>query len=286
VRRQQGTCTQCLTASGWYKNTGNSACESVATVTDTYGFNSVTSQFEPCTDTHCQKCAANKNTCTQCLTASGWYKNTGNSACESVATVTDTYGFNSVTSQFEPCTDTHCQKCAANKNTCTQCLTASGWYKNTGNSACESVATVTDTYGFNSVTSQFEPCTDTHCQKCAANKNTCTQCLTASGWYKNTGNSACESVATVTDTYGFNSVTSQFEPCTDTHCQKCAANKNTCTQCLTASGWYKNTGNSACESVATVTDTYGFNSGPASSSPAQTPTARSAPPTRTPAPSA
>jgi hypothetical protein len=127
----------------------------VPTVTDTYGFNSVTSQFEPCTDTNCQKCAANKNTCTQCKT--GFYKNIGNNLCESVVpTVTDTYGFNSVTSQFEPCTDTNCQKCAANKNTCTQCKTVSGFYMNIGNNLCESVATATDTYGFNSVTSQFE----------------------------------------------------------------------------------------------------------------------------------
>jgi hypothetical protein len=256
----KNTCTQCKTVSGFYKNIGNNLCESVATATDTYGFNSVTSQFELCTDTNCQKCAANKNTCTQCKTVSGFYMNIGTSVCETVPTVTDTYGFNSVTSQFELCTDTNCLKCAANKNTCTQCKTVSGFYKNIGNNLCESVATATDTYGFNSITSQFEPCTDTNCQKCAANKNTCTQCKTISGFYKNIGNNLCESVATATDTYGFNSVTSQFELCTDTNCQKCAANKNTCTQCKTVSGFYMNIGTSVCETVPTVTDTYGFNS--------------------------
>jgi hypothetical protein len=256
----KAVCTQCKTASGFYMNIGNSLCQSVPTVTDTYGFNSVSSQFESCTDTNCQKCAANKAVCTQCKTASGFYMNIGNSLCQSVPTVTDTYGFNSVSSQFESCTDTNCQKCAANKAVCTQCKTASGFYMNIGNSLCQSVPTVTDTYGFNSVSSQFESCTDTNCQKCAANKAVCTQCKTASGFYMNIGNSLCQSVPTVTDTYGFNSVSSQFESCTDTNCQKCAANKAVCTQCKTASGFYMNIGNSLCQSVPTVTDTYGFNS--------------------------
>jgi hypothetical protein len=128
-------------------NIGNSTCETVATVTDTYGFNSVTSQFEPCTDTHCQKCAANKNTCTQCLTASGFYKNTGNNP----ARAWPPYGhlrIQLVTSQFEPCTDTHCQKCAANKNTCTQCHGQR--LPQHRKQRLRDVATVTDTYGFNS----------------------------------------------------------------------------------------------------------------------------------------
>jgi hypothetical protein len=183
-------------------------------------------KFEPCTAPNCQKCAANKNTCTQCTVPN--YLNIGNNLCETVATATDTYGFNSVTSKFEPCTTANCQKCAANKNTCTQCIVPN--YINIGNNLCETVATATDTYGFNSVTSQFEPCTTANCQKCAANKNTCTQCTVPN--YINIGNNLCETVATATDTYGFNSVTSQFEPCTTANCQKCAANKNTCTQCI------------------------------------------------------
>jgi hypothetical protein len=70
-----------LTASGFYKNIGNSdSCESCGHRDGHLRIQlSVTSQFEPCTDTNCQKCAANKNTCTQCLTASGFYKNIGNS---------------------------------------------------------------------------------------------------------------------------------------------------------------------------------------------------------------
>jgi hypothetical protein len=255
------SCTQCKTASGFYKNIGTNLCESISTVTDTYGFNSGTSQFEPCTDTNCQKCASAKTTCTQCKTSSGYYMNIGTNLCESVSTVTDTYGFNSGTSQFEPCTDTNCQKCASAKTTCTQCKTSSGYYMNIGTNLCESVSTVTDTYGFNSGTSQFEPCTDANCQKCASTKTSCTQCKTASGFYKNIGTNLCESVSTVTDTYGFNSGTSQFEPCTDTNCQKCASAKTTCTQCKTSSGYYMNIGTNLCESVSTVTDTYGFNSG-------------------------
>jgi hypothetical protein len=257
----KNTCTQCKTGLSFYPNIGNNLCESVATATDTYGFNSGTNQFESCTDANCQKCAANKATCTQCKTASGYYWYTPTSLCVHTSVVADTYGVNSATLQYQNCVDTNCQKCALNKSVCTQCQTVGSFYKNIGNNLCENVGTATDTYGFNSGTNLFEPCTDTNCQKCAANKNTCTQCKTGLSFYPNIGNNLCESVATATDTYGFNSGTNQFESCTDANCQKCAANKATCTQCKTGLGYYKNIGNNICENVATATDTYGFNSG-------------------------
>jgi hypothetical protein len=259
----------------------------VATVTDTYGFNSVHQPVRalhrhPLPEVRRQQEHLHPVPDRQRLV-----QEHRKQRLRDVATVTDTYGFNSVTSQFEPCTDTHCQKCAANKNTCTQCLTASGFYKNTGNSASESVATVTDTYGFNSVTSQFEPCTDTHCQKCAANKNTCTQCLTASGWYKNTGNSACESSGhrdghlriqqrdqpvRALHRHPLPEVRRQQEHLHPVpHRQRLVQEHRK--QRLRERGH--------CDGHLRIQQR-----APASSSPAQTPTARSAPPTRTPAPSA
>jgi hypothetical protein len=239
-------CALCNTPLSYFRNTTAQVCQPLSTVQDGYGVNPSTFVYEPCTDPHCQKCAADKNVCTQCWIDQFYYMNTTSMLCQKNDTFAEGNGANLVNFNIEPCTDVNCRDCVVNKAVCAKCNDTAGYYMNTSSVLCQHTSTAADFFGVNLTSFNYDACVDPFCQKCLLNNSNCTLCDVGNGYNMNLTTLLCQLWPTVEDGHGVNSLTNQLEPCTDPHCQKCAADKNNCTQCYIGQFYYMNTTTNLC----------------------------------------
>jgi hypothetical protein len=208
----------------------------------------------PCSDFFCATCPASISTCTECK---GYAPNQPyllSSICYLQSALPAGYGIDKTkVKEASACSDSvRCNKCQPDSSSCTECKYTAGWYmgRNAGNTADEcqhatNSPTFPEGFGPNLTTNLVEACTLLNCKTCPNNKETCTVCKDAGGWYlgKNSGTSADECQhATNSPTFpvgfGPNLVTFKVEPCALANCKTCSANKNICTACRDDQGWY------------------------------------------------
>jgi hypothetical protein len=252
-------CDKCTTASGYYKNESSNSCQHISTANDFFGIRSSDSTYQQCALSNCRQCLSDYTICTLCNTVAGYYKNTSNNLCIHTSAIDHGLGANLLTNVYEGCTDGFCEICAANKAVCNLCKTAAGYYLNTTSGLCQHISTFADFFGVNTISFVIESCTDQNCQKCAADKNVCTQCRISNFYYMNTSSHLCQLRDTFEEGYGANLVNYNAEPCQDSHCRDCRVDRTICAKCNDTAAYYKNTTNNLCQHNSTVAIDFGAN---------------------------
>jgi hypothetical protein len=247
-RLNKSLCTLCNASANYFLNTSTTPghCQHVSTFYDGFGVNTDTKIIEPCTDPNCQKCAADKNNCTQCWISQFYYMNTTSKICQLNSTFVEGYGANLTNNNVEACQDPHCRNCVIDNGVCAKCNETAGYYMNTSFHVCQHKSNVENGFGINATSFNYEPCIDFNCDICVFNNSLCSLCKIDLGYNLNLTTNLCQLWPTSEDGFGANLETNRLEPCTDPNCQKCAADKNNCTQCWISRDYYMNTTTNVC----------------------------------------
>ena len=223
-----GVCVQCGTAVQQglvaLPNTSNPSCLPVADIPDGFGFDTISTVFQPCMASNCVDCRHSKNVCMQC--ASGHYLfNT--TACYSVASMPPGYGVYST--YAIKCKPANCATCTISAIACTQCQT--GYKLNSGQCVFDSDHLY---QGFNSATGTLVSCSDPNCKDCKANYQICVSCRTDTlPVFVKAANGSCVPPYSLPSGYG-TTATFTLAACTDTNCKNCSDDNTVCVECKAA----------------------------------------------------
>jgi hypothetical protein len=252
-------CTGCNTAGSYYKNNATGLCVHVSLIANTFGANATDGSIWPCQDSHCTICNLNSAQCLTCDTASGYYRLNSSQTCVLWSSIANGYGANATDGSIWPCLDTHCTVCKANSALCTQCDTASNYYRDNTTQTCILSSSIANGYGANSTDGSIWPCLDTHCVVCKLNSALCTTCDTSSGYYRDNTTMTCVHTSVIPTGYGANLTNGQIWPCSISNCQTCNTDSSTCIACNTAGSYYKNNATGLCVFVNMIAAGYGAN---------------------------
>jgi hypothetical protein len=225
-------CTNCKPGSSTYMYQG--LCTPYTSLPSGVGANTPTLIAEPCTDTNCDDCKANKNTCVKCKASSTfaaqYFANGG--VCVLAADLPSGVGPDLPNYVAKPCQNVDCDDCKSSYTECKSCKIASP-QKFAYQNLCQLPTSLPDGIGANLATRAAIGCSNNLCMKCQADYTQCTKCKTttppAPHYYL--GNNHCVLASSLPDGMGADTVNYVTKPCTEPNCKDCQYDYTTCISC-------------------------------------------------------
>jgi hypothetical protein len=197
-----------------------------------FGANLVTKGVQTCSDPYCADCRDNFSICVQCSPTASPTRALYNGNCLLASSIPTGLGLDSTNSTklaIAPCTNTFCNNCVSDVNTCTACSPNLPTIYVLYNSGCVLPTALPSKFGPNLSTFTSVSCSDTNCDNCKTDYRVCTACLSPSYYlYAN----QCITSASVPAQMGINTSTRKIVSCQDIKCQTCTADYTVCTQCM------------------------------------------------------
>jgi hypothetical protein len=202
---------------------------------------------ESCTIANCLVCPTNKNGCDGCTLTTHWLDLPAKLTCFNDASIPTTKGKVALSNPatVSACSS-NCLFCKANNADCTNCDLANNWWINDG--VCVHGTAIPVGKGKKLGTGRTENCTVANpgCLKCFEDSTKCIQCDQLNDYWL--GGDLCYTTPNIPDGRGKEILTGFAPLCSVQNCWKCAANYQTCTDCLPSYSIVGNTCSLACTS--------------------------------------